>query len=644
MVNAMETNSQIKKIQVPTNLHPLENAAQVFLKELQQLCIDTSHGDDSVQGVLLLQKDSTANFSEAWLNELRNVLLLDELVQRIHLLRNVCQKIRQSRITWMYAAAGNTCGGFFEIAFACHKRFWFDSNAVVGFPEIESGAFPGGGTIEILNEQQRVDAAEWAKDAFVSVQRALERDWADFVGDARDWEGYAEAWLANLLAQPNRSLKTQQKLEPYSPPNYNQSSASLQKSDLWSGDHGFSDKLFNAWEAGWKVLRAKARERSKVDQDNLFVYFAARHYLSAAYMIWVRRDSWKSDRAHQANRVVAPDARVAYVNLNESLVPPARPLARLLREGYLVVLVGDSSRSLKGNLELLYGRFERILPANELHDLWQRGISWIVSEDRLTNPQTILEWTSDERLVIQPGRPDEAKFIRLEGNKGSAASGWCEFVQINNKAPDQASLALATVMSNGIIYTRPVGTASLPVSMYVRSLFFEEMLRVAGAHPGGLNVVLDELRATGWGFAATHSSWDYFLIHREGDFSMSPTSLALGGKGLEAFAWQIGHWRSAVNYVNQQPKNAAKMHSQELSLHFAIYAGVITRMLVKHGHVRSDFDGDTLVKSCLGFPAFHGTPLSLMELRGANRVLYHCQRHWPELVPEVVTLTQTDAK
>ncbi len=622
------------ELQVPTHLHPLESAAQDFLLRLEDLCRNSDLAN--TRGVLLLQSDDCVTASSGWTNELRDQLLLDELAQRCLRLRRVCALIRQSSKLWMYAAAGSTYGGFFEIALACHKRFWFDSTASGGFPEIESGSFPPGGSIEHIFESQGLEAADWAKQPYFGIERALERDWADFVGDARDWQNYARGWLTNALknhapTQQSRQTPNHTSELPMAP------SSPLQKSYTWGGDHGFSDKLFDAWDAAWKVIRSKSRDRSLSERDILLAYFAARHYLSAAYSVWSKRDSWKAAHRVPTYPQTTASDRIVYVSLIESLVPPARPLARLLREGYIVIFVSESPRLLKGNLELLYGRFERIFATNEADDLWQRGVCWLLSEERPPREKMVIQWTSDERLVIQPGRPQEAKFIRLEGNKGSAASGWCEFVRSNAEEPDASSLALATLMSNGIIYTRPVGEAHLPVSMFVRSIFFEEMLRIATRHVSGLNELLDELRATGWGFASTQAAWDYFLIHREGDITMQPQDLAIGKRGLASFAWQIGHWRSALNYVAQHKTKTERMSSQELSLHFAIFCGILAKLILHHGYVSNDFAADTIVKSCLGFPPFHGTPAALLELHGDSRVIYYCQRHWPELVEEVIS-------
>ena len=617
---------------LPSEIYPLEEGAMDFWNKLFSEAIKKEHEGPSC--IIVLQNPATSLHTKEWLKSLKENLLLSELCDRMGFIRRTIQIVSQSEKNIYFLSQASCFGWYFDLAMASQKIFSFNSESFFGFPEIPSGGFPCGGTLEKLSSSQKRQSDFWLRKCVFSAQEALELDWLDYVGDFWSWlENKKNFLLSKHQSRRQKVSDVQNSLEKQL---IDSSEINASSEQLIKRDGGYVDFMFRSWDASWRVIQNSSKGPNSGNQEQLLLYFGARHYLSASYQIWCARDSWlfepnKEPIRHLIERPVQD--KVVCVVLSESMIPPARPLIRLLRRGYVIVFVAQQAEHQRANLELLFGRLERVVPLVEAQKLWRERVCWILSDQLPPEKNIRLMWNGDDQLLIFQSHSSAFVFQRIEGNKGNASSGWCEFSTSDlNQSISHRVLELVNAMSNGVIPCKPVGIEMIPMTLFIRSAILELLLNFSAQSSGGINAVLDGLAANGWGFLANQAAWDYFLVHREGTFSVDPNQLKVGSLSLHKDVWEIGHWKSAVSFIEQkrsQINDRTEISSAELSMRFSVFCGLLALTIARQGFVNSDEDADRLVQTAAGFPASLGTPLECIKMRGNVTTSYLAQKYWP---------------
>lgn len=630
---SIERQKDTAIIRVPAGLCLYEAKATPFVQMLTRFAEDLHRSSPPpVRGVLLLQTAPADDRVASWLGELEKDALFRDVVARLEACRWLFSLIRNAPVPWAYMSATDSYGSAWELALSCQRRYWFATGARLGFPDIAIGAFPPGGVLESLTKRTGRTREKWQGKPIFSAAEALEDGLVHFCSDAASWETAATSLFTELLAaNPKagvRDATRKRRKEEYfditaSPES--RRAAYEQLETVWKTEALRSHKYPSAWDYCWQLVKERTKLKEPGDLGRLIAHIATRHFFERSYQAWIA--------THLVARTdvvpARPGASAAFlppvtIDLNY-LAPPTEVLVRLLRHDVQVVFAAAEAKALSVALNLIFNRLERQIGAAPAMALWERHVTWyqgVCDEVR----GLVLRWAVDDRFLVSQSGIDTS-FLRLEGNGSTAKPGLLEW--------DGAPLAplvrqIAALVSDGFLHTG-LAAPGLPMSVYVRSLFLEEMLRISGHAGGEVTNVTEALRATGWHFAGDDEAWDRFLRTRHDAYSFESDLTGLGAKPIDRANWEVGTWKHARVLAKRQPVDptAVKWNATAVSLHLAVFLGLVAELITRTRGLAERRTADHLCAVALGFPEGYGTPLTFLRRRGRRRVELYARAQWP---------------
>lgn len=627
----------IHTIKVPIGLNLVEAEARPFIEELFELA-KTTHAktEDLPKAIVLWQEGAQSDWSASFLAELQNDILLDELVVRVQQFRLLLQLIRHSPVPWIYVCHGNCLGSWFELASACFCLVSGHSNYRIGYPAIGAGLYPFGGTVE--NTGAKIQSfAEWQNNSVFTFADINLRHIFSMQVHRDHWEEEFHRWFEKDLDRrwvEHRTMVQRVKIE-----NIEETEASFH-TNLSVLKQVRSDWLKNvklnetgsSWDVCAELFRKHKKDIPALEWNKIVAFFAAREMVGARFLSWFEGTAPRLFGL--SSQAASGIPKLIYVDLS-SEVPPAESLVRLLRRGCKLVFFHETLVELRQGLELVYARLEKHLTFEPAQSYWQNGIFWCVKEaEKISTP--ILRWTVDDRIAfIHQG--ETLEWWRVSGNRGRAPSGICEWVggkTLQAQSAVQESMAYQTLMAlcDYLVCTKPSGVEGLPLSIVVRSLVFEELLRCSYYTQRDVTEVVEELGRAGWRLIGAQGFWNRFLATRSIFLPIDAGRCLVGSKKLNQDILDVGLWKEARFVVAKLKLNqpAVLWTSAQLSDHFAVLAGLLCLLLAQLQLVDSLMDADAFINHCLGFPPDKGGPLQFVSKRGIARVQAEVATHWPE--------------
>jgi hypothetical protein len=417
-----------------------------------------------------------------------------------------------------------------------------------------------------------------------------------------------------------------------------------------------SHKDPSAWDYCWQLVKERAKLKQPGDLGRLICLISSRHLLSPGYQAWFR--AYLIATAGSVALSTAPPCLPPLVIDLNYVAPPTEILVRMLKAAVRLVFVAAEAKELAAALNLLFNRLERHMGAAAAQAAWERGVTWyegVADEAR----SLILRWAVDDRFAIA-GSGIDLVFLRLEGNASNARPGLMEWAGAE-PLPDVARAVVALVADGVVRAEKP---RAVPLSVQVRSYFFDEMLSVSRFTDGDLGLVTEGLKAGGWRFAGDDEAWDRFLRTRHDAYPFSAVAsagiqgLASGRDGsgassglpptpLERAHWELGSWKHAKALAKRLGgKGGAataggtvrRWSAPAVSQHLALFLGLLTERLAAvegggsgAGAETARAATDFLCGAALGLPAPLGTPLTFLAGRGRRRRERYAMTHWPRL-------------
>jgi enoyl-CoA hydratase/carnithine racemase len=538
----------------------------------------------NVTAVMVKQTSAVSDLSKSWLVELQDSALLVLLTQRLQNLSELLRRIRECQVPWIYSSSSSVWGSYLELALACNKRLWFAPYARLGLPDLDFGVPPPCGEFERLTRKSSGFDKFWKSSSSHSAMEAYNHGIIDFVSTANDWLELSEE-IAKGMAHGKPQL--------YFPAN---------KKDAQPGKQKVNPTLQ-----------------------------AARSFLSLSYQRWMSDRILRSSQVlHTLGRSTVPQVVIDL----DYLAPPTDSLKRLLDAQTNIVFVSADSKSLCQSLDLVYSRLERLVGSQKANNYWNEFVSWYQGAP-IEKYDICLRWSVDDQLWFTHNEK-QSSFVRLEGNGRDAAGGLLEWSgdleHSETQSPDPCILGLANYLSDGFVKSKPVGKERVPLSVFLRSLFFEELLRIAPYKDGDFGALIEALSKRGWGFAGHEENWDRFLTTRQDAYSYGDPETMFGAMTMSKVLWELGSWKHAKAKAKRQGANKSEYwNSTAINVHMAIYLGIIAMHIWQEGLVKTIEDSDLLCSSALGFPVHYGTPLGYIFGRSQRRLLHYSQSKWPEL-------------
>jgi enoyl-CoA hydratase/carnithine racemase len=617
-------------VRLPERLCLYEEKALGFLQSTIRFAEELHRqAQPAVRGVLVLQTQPTEDRTATWLSELEDTALFRDLVGRLDSWRWLLSLIRNAPVPWAYMTRFDCLGSAFELALSCQRRYVFGTEAKVGFPEVAVGSFPPGGVVESLNKRAGRTKEKWQTRTELTAWEALDDGLLHFCSEAAAWVPVAERLFLELL-QTNpragvRDTKRKKRRADYfdiSKSPGSSAAASEQLEAVWRSEQARSRKYPSAWDYCWQLVKERHKLKDPQDLGRLVAHITAGYFLSPAYQAWIATYLIATESALPP----VSDAALPPLVIDLSFAaPPTDVLVRMLHHDARVVFVSPEARALSAGLNLIFNRLERKLTTPRASALWERLVTWYQGEGD-AGPQPLLRWTVDDRLIVAH-RGETATFLRLEGNSSGARPGLLEW---DGGALSGFFADVARLTAEGVI-TAPAATSGIPLSVFMRSLFLEEMLRISGHLDGNIAAVTEALRANDWHFAGDDDAWDRFLRTRHDVYAFENELVGLGAKPLDRANLEIGTWKHARAVAKRRATPDRPWNPTAVSQHLAVFLGLVAEHVAHVRAMASQVTSDRLAAVALGFPEAYGTPLNYLRRRGRRRVEVYAREQWPKL-------------
>jgi hypothetical protein len=636
MIEVIHHKDRIQ-VNIPAITCLLSSQGMVVLEKLLELAEEFAKADVPEKYISLLLQGSATDRNMRWYDDLNRHLLLAETFSRIMKFRWLLSLIRKSRVPWIFLAADSCLGSTWELALACHRRYWFSEVSQVGFPDIVVGGFPSGGTVEVLAKTNPKFKEFWQANPAVSARIAFQNNYITFCSEIGD--SWQTDYLDLLGQQPftehlisSSTLKTRTFTRTDITETFGEEVKEVVADQLDAmrtrvkTDGAPTGAI---WEYCWGLIKQRNKFKDSRELGRLIGLMAARFYHSRNYQSFIYANCIKFQAENLPNTPGEPIFRLM-IDLN-FLVPPTKLITSILNAGVHVIFVSTESRTLMSALNMVYNRLERVIGADSTRLLWKKQIAWF-SGFADSRKAPVLRWSVDDRIMIVTTE-GTFEYLRLAGNSSQAGKGIMEALnQMSLNLTEFKQLAwIITLIADGL-YDNPLKKSKLPLSIYIRSSFFQEALRISRHSGKDVLNILQSLKQQGWGFAGDEEAWDRFLSSRVDiyNFESSYQNVVFGS--LTQSEWGVGNLKHARTVSKRaDDKLSDKWSPTQISQHLATYLGLLALTLSKSSESQKLGVVDHIASVAAGFPIGMGTPVGYLLERGSRRVSDYCHKHWPEL-------------
>ncbi len=636
MIEVIHHKDRIQ-VNLPAITCLLSSQGMVVLNKLLEVAEQIAKTDVPEQYVSLVLQGAANDRNILWYDDLSRNLLLAETFNRIMKFRWLLSLIRKSRVPWIFLAADHCLGSTWELALACHRRYWFSEISKVGFPDLTVGGFPSGGTVEVLTKTNPKFKEFWQSSPTVSARTAFQNNYITFcsvVGDS--WQtDYPD--LLGLKPFTEHLVNTSTpKARTYARTDISETFGDEAKEVVADQLDAMRSRVKTdgaptgaIWEYCWGLIRQRNKFKDSRELGRLIALLSARFYHSRSYQSFIYANCIKFQAENLPSTHGEPVFRLM-VDLN-FLVPPTKLITSILNAGVHIIFVSTESKTLMSALNMIYNRLERAIGAESARFLWKKQVAWF-SGFADSRKAPVLRWSVDDRIMIVTAE-GTFEYLRLEGNASQAGKGIMEALnQLSLNLKEFKQLAWIIPLIADGLYDNPLKNSKLPLSIYVRSSFFQEALRIS-RHCGKdvINVLLS-LKQQAWGFAGDEDAWDRFLSSRVDIYNFESSYQNVNFVSLSQSEWGIGNLKHAKTITKRgDDKIIEKWSPTQTSQHLATYLGLLALHLSKSSAGQKLGVVDHIASVAVGFPIGMGTPVGYLLERGSRRVKDYCSKHWPEL-------------
>ena len=575
----------------------LSASADKEIAALEQLILQSQElaSRGLVQAVLWIQKVNCSDFDRAWLDELGSKLLRDEVRWRLARLYRIRKAIQESTIPWFYLSEKSCLGVMAELAFACHRRFVFDTETWFGFPEMAAGQLPALGWLaqQLQRKPKLLDA--WQQQNTWKAEEAVQFGLIDAALSWKDWrlvllpwaQRQVEAWEFESKGRPRNVVKLPQ----------------IQK--LWADRSG---SLLARDHIHSYTARVNRQREAQAGLDLELIDSAARFMCLAPYELWLRR---AIDRKH-----VLPgrlQLELVFFDISESTVPISI-VSRLLDGGYRICFFAEKAESLRLHLEQTLGQIETRYHRQALQ-LFDKQLSWYVG----ASPRQPLFPT------LRFGIFRDIRFQHREVEiRGWALGAQSMERQVAEISEHNADLAFHLAPFFEAIYSVKAPSPTIPLLYLTRSLALQLLVRFCQTTGESMASLLEQLRNLDWKLLGSERHWQKFLSYRIGLQTLSQIAIpeAIGRFDLDRDCLHLKDWKSVLELSAHKTSGAYRKGPGWLHNYISSLAIDLSYELFRLNWVSSLEEADMYVADALAFPSAWGSPLLYARRMGQRRRFY----------------------
>lgn len=560
--------------------------------------------ESDLQGVLLLQDGHVGLGDLGWYDDLEQNILLDDLTERITLLKKVVNRIRVSQVPWYYALNGDCFGGFFEIAMACSERMSFSATARVGFPDILGGVFPYAGFFEISIAPFKKKLAYWADDPVKSVKDVIVHGEINALIESDDVEKLGQIWVEGLLESAKGYSHDLEQSQPIGSKIF----ARANLSDAAFDTRSFARQFSSSFQACLSLVKSHS---SSEKRSRFLTNLCALQLLQKDYTRWLYRNLvCYRPRSKLENQMSI------FIDVEKNF-PSEMILLNFLKNGGRIVFISEGFLALKRGIEVIYSKISRIV-STEFSEYWENQVYWGVAEN--VHKQIVLSCVAYDHLML--GRP--CKSLSLKGmvyRSYGCSMSLCEIQGANLDGCDLKLRATLECLFDLVIKTNPITSVGMDCSTFVRSKVFELLFNLSRATLR-LDEIMLELRNRGWGWLSENTELDSFLSSRHAWYGTSIDGLVMGDWSLDRAIWEVGNIKEANQILESSGGSSHSVTIEEVVERVLLLCGLLARDLKLCGYLGCDSDSDILVSAAIGLPEYEPLPSRRLREIGEPRVLF----------------------
>ncbi|MEZ4740998.1 MAG: hypothetical protein R3B45_00880 [Bdellovibrionota bacterium] len=611
-----------------------------FIEEVSNIIAPMCERADLSILFILSEKKTSGSLYDSWLEELESQLLLMQLSERIKKYRHFIKIIKSSAATTFFAFDCNCCDWKFDVALSCDFRLSFNPEAIVGFEEIELGVFPPGWRVGQLSSKLQKYKNQWKNFPVLKSEDAAAKNLLQFSGFHSNWQEFLKKWMRTQVVQSavKKAKNTSNRSKGYRNIENRISDSTLtsfselkKKVESWEQVNLKNEEHYSGWDVCWKIAESKFANLNFNEIESLFVYHLAKQYFYPSYMRLIRAQKDKKNNPRYKIQEQIDDLPL-YLNV-DTVPPPVSVVASLIKNGKKVIFFASDFRHLTPALERYFIKLESSFPdKSKMHLLWEEKISWFTG-DIVKDSSVVLSWQFDDTLHIKMGN-NVLVLNCLAGNLFNAEISVCETNSDNIDLVDVPAIkGVLPILTSALVRSKPITGTSVPVSIWLRSLLFEELLQVAAYMKVSFENVLKALQESNWGFIAMEDCWSRFLQMRYSAWSsLDKSDDLIQNFGPNQESWDIANWKQMKSLPMKQQYHELSWNQASHTIvnhHFAVYCGLLARLLERMNLVGSIFDANILCSGAAGFPHMYGEPTHYLDELGEKRVAAYCKIYWP---------------
>ena len=541
-----------------------------FLNEFEET-LNSLKSDD-----YLVCEQKEHNVSQISVEMGNSDLLFDGVMDRVLLFRNLLSRLMNfSRSIYMFD--GHCVDENFEVALACGKIFCFNPEVSVGFRCFCYGGFPYLGVLEnlILTRETSDFLLNIEERPVLSAREMVVGGILDLAIRVDDANKFVSNWIAengeiqgDRQARPSsvggrrflrrRSRRNIIELDRGSP--------------ITTGCLDFLRKLKGRDDVGNEIARISLRYLFSFRFHGDF-FSSVEEYL--------------------------PQYEAIYISVF-GILPPADFLMRLIDSKLNLVFVAPDVESLSSAMEIMAARVEKVMEREGFSFLWAKKVFWIIGTS-VPSGGFFVEFLADHRVLIS--KNDQVIDIQLITETRSMSSRIGEVDALHSQLKHFDNSWLKVVCGNIIRFPKICRKISLCV--FVRSIFFQELVRVCSKGSMSFASVCEQLGDNGWGFAASLSEWDKFLGLRHSSIGYDCSGLQLGSLKLDSAIWELSTIREVELFVGKQLE-ARDIFPLSLSSFCDWFMELILFYVRSEGSYSDIHEVAQLIVESLGYPLASG--------------------------------------
>lgn len=564
------------------------------LETLVEQCYELA-ASGAIEAVLWIQKVHCSDFDPIWLEDISENVLRDEVRWRLAQLYRIRRAIQDSPVPWFYLSEKNCLGTFSELAFACHRRFVFDTETWFGFPEISAGQLPALGWMAQQLQRKPKLLEVWQRQTILKAEEAVQFGLLDAALSWKDWRLVLLPWAQRQVEAWEHETRQRGPL-PAKP---------VPLQHLWVDRHVASPVRSHIQSY---TARSNRQREAQAGLDLELIDSAAHFMCQAPYELWVRRSLTQKDE-----HFLRKSLEMVYLEISESTLPLSI-LSRLLDAGIRVCFFAEKAESLRKNLEMTLGQIESRYHKQALQ-LFGNKLSWYVGKSPRYPLYPTLTYGSFRDIKYQH------KEIEIKGWAHGAQSMERQVVEISEH---QAPLASHLQPFFQAVYSVKAPSPAVPLLYLTRSLAFQALLYFCRDTGESLPQVLEQLRSLDWHLLGSERHWKRFLDYRLSLMTLSHLSIPdnIGRFEFDRRCLQINDWKSAVEWGAQKRGSNFRRGPGWLHNYFSSFAHDLSHELVNSGFLSTWEEADLYLADALAYPESWGSP-ALYARRMGRRRLFH---------------------